>query len=123
MNKVVRKWNSSTFTDGMLSRGWMPPHPTLFLRREWYLKIGCFDVRYKISADYYSVLCLFMQNNFKALYLPKIFVKMRLGGASNKSLKNILLKSYEDLDALHRSGAGNIITLFYKNIRKIHQFN
>jgi len=65
----------------------MPPHPTLYVRREWYQRIGGVDTRYRIAADYFSILSLFSQPDFKAVYLAEVLVKMRLGGASNRSLR------------------------------------
>lgn len=122
IGRVVRRWKSNAFSRRKLAWGWMPPHPTLYVRREWYERIGGFDVRYRIAADYFSILSLFSQPGFKAVYLPHVIVKMRLGGESNRSLKNIIRKSREDLDALHRSGVGGVGALAWKNASKIMQF-
>ena len=122
---VVRHWQSSPFSARRLAWGWMPPHPTLYVRREWYERIGGFDTHYRIAADYFSILQLFSQPGFKAVHLPQVLVKMRLGGASNRSLGNIVRKSREDLDALRRSrvGAlGGVGALVSKNLSKIGQF-
>lgn len=124
-SQVVRHWQSSPFSAQCLAWGWMPPHPTLYVRREWYERIGGFDTRYRIAADYFSVLQLFSQPGFKAVYLPEVMVKMRLGGASNRSLGNIIRKSREDLDALRRSNVGafgGLGALFWKNVSKLGQF-
>lgn len=123
--KVVRTWRSSSFSPNMLKQGWAPPHPTLYLRREWYERIGGFDTRYRIAADYFSILQLFSQPNFKAVYLPEVMIKMRLGGASNRSLGALLRKSIEDWDALRRSGFGTFgasRALVLKNLSKVMQF-
>ena len=122
LNVVVRHWRSCPASRRRLAWGWMPPHPTLYVRREWYDRIGGFDTRYRIAADYFSILRLFSQPDFKAHYLPHVLVKMRLGGASNRSLANILRKSREDYDALRRTGVGGLGTLAWKNISKIGQF-
>lgn len=123
--EVVRYWKSSPFTPTRLAWGWMPPHPTLYVRREWYERIGGLDTRYRIAADYFSILQLFTQPGFRAAYLPEVLVKMRLGGASNRSLKAILRKSREDWNALRRTrvGAfGGVGALVWKNLSKIGQF-
>lgn len=123
---VVRHWQSSPFSAQRLAWGWMPPHPTLYVRREWYERLGGFDTRYRIAADYFSVLQLFSQPGFKAVYLPEVMVKMRLGGASNRSIANIIRKSREDLDALRRSNVGafgGLGALFWKNVSKLGQFH
>lgn len=124
-NKVVRRWQSKAFSTQRLAWGWMPPHPTLYVRREWYRLIGGFDIRYKISADYFSILQLFNNPEFKSVYIPKVFVKMRLGGISNRSLYSIIRKSYEDWDSLQRTGAGawcGLRALIWKNLSKVRQF-
>jgi glycosyltransferase len=123
--QIVRHWASSPFEPKMLRQGWMPPHPTLYVRREWYEHIGGFDINYRIAADYFSILELFSKPNFKPKYIPEVLVKMRVGGASNRSLKNILLKSLEDYDAMRRSNFGILsacIALGIKNFTKLSQF-
>jgi glycosyltransferase len=122
---VVRYWRTPPFNRRRLAWGWMPPHPTLYVRREWYERIGGFDTRYRIAADYFSVLSLFGNPEFRAVHVPEVLVKMRLGGASNRSLRNILRKSREDLDALRRSGVGALGgfgAIAWKNLSKIAQF-
>lgn len=125
VNQVVRHWVSAPFTSRCLASGWMPPHPTLYVRREWYERIGGFDTRYRIAADYFSILQLFSRPDFKAVYMPQVMVKMRLGGASNRSIKDIIRKSTEDYDALRRSGFSMFASgfaLVSKNLSKVGQF-
>lgn len=122
---VVRHWQSSPATPTRLAWGWMPPHPTLYVRRSWYQRIGGFNTKYRIAADYLSILQLFSQPGFKAVYLPEVLVTMRLGGASNRSLKAVLLKTAEDWSALRetRVGAlGGMGALVWKNLSKLSQF-
>lgn len=122
---VVRHWKSSPFSAKQLAWGWMPPHPTLYVRREWYERIGGLDTRYRIAADYYSILQMFSDPAFKAVYLPEVLIKMRLGGASNRSIKSIVRKSREDWDALRRTNVGalgGVGALFWKNFSKLTQF-
>lgn len=122
---VVRHWKSSPFSAKQLAWGWMPPHPTLYVRREWYERIGGLDTRYRIAADYFSILQMFSDPAFKAVYLPEVLVKMRLGGASNRSIKSIVRKSREDWDALKRTNVGalsGVGALFWKNFSKLTQF-
>ena len=120
--KVIRTWNTKACSQGRLKRGWMPPHPTLYVRKEWYERIGGFDSQYRIAADYLSILQLFSNPDFDAVYIPQVLVKMRVGGASNRSLKNIIQKSGEDYAALKRTGVGGLGTLVSKNLRKVCQF-
>ena len=124
-SRVVRYWRSDIYKARSIAFGWMPPHPTLFVRKSWYERVGYFDVNYKISADYLSILQLFTHAGFNALYIPKTLVLMRLGGASNKNLKAVIRKTSEDWRALRRSGFGlswALVAVASKNIRKIFQF-
>lgn len=123
--QVVRRWTGGPCSARRLAWGWMPPHPTLYVRREWYARIGGFDTRYRIAADYLSVLQMFTQPGFRATWLPEVMVLMRLGGASNRSLRAIARKSAEDWRALRqtRAGAlGGVGALVWKNLSKLGQF-
>jgi glycosyltransferase len=120
-NKVFRHWKTGEFSSSKLLRGWMPPHPTLYIRRELYDKIGGFDTKYRIAADYDSILKLFSDPDLVSVYIPEVLVKMRTGGASNRSIRNIIKKSREDLNALKSSNVGGLYTLVAKNLRKIGQ--
>jgi len=120
-NKIVRNWKSGAFYRKNLSFGWMPPHPTIFLKKKIINKFGNYDSSYKIAGDYDFILRIF-KNDIKIRYIPKIITKMKIGGTSNKSLRNLLIKSKEDLRALKTNKIGGIFSLFFKNIRKIGQF-
>ena len=122
LTRVARHWKSQPFTPDLLGSGWMPPHPTLYVRRSWYERIGDFDTRYSIAADYFSVLQLFRQPDLNPTYLPEVLVKMRTGGVSNRSVKAIVRKSREDLDAIRRAGIGGLRVLAWKNLTKVGQF-
>ncbi len=121
ITKILRYWESRSFTPELLSRGWMPAHPTLYLRREIYDRFGMFDLNFRIAADYDFILRVFT-SGINTVYIPEVLYKMRLGGASNKSLKNIIRKSREDYIALRNNGVGGLGTLFIKNISKLGQF-
>jgi glycosyltransferase len=120
--KIKRNWKSCHFKTGLLKNGWMPPHPTLFLKREVYQKYGLFDVSYRISADYDFMLRIFKDSELKLGYLPKVITKMRVGGASNRSIKNIIEKSKEDYRAIKSNNIGDFLTLIRKNTSKLKQF-
>lgn len=119
--QVVRYWRAGTFTKGRLREGWMPPHPTFYVRRVVYADLGGFDTRYRIAADYDCML-RFLSRGIKTVYVPQVLVKMRLGGASNRSFKNILQKSREDYRALKANHVGGLGTLVCKNFSKLPQF-
>lgn len=119
---VIRHWNAGQYRKSQLRRGWMPPHPTLFLRREVIEKLGSFDTRYKIAADYDAMLRYLYTGNISLGYVERVLVKMRVGGESNKSFKKILLKSKEDYQILRRNKVGGVWALIFKNLRKVGQF-
>ena len=100
----------------------MPPHPTLFLRREVYQRWGLYDPDFQISADYDAVLRYLWKGRVRLGYLPEVLVKMRIGGESNRSFSRIVRKSYEDYSAVRRNGVGGMGTLVLKNARKLNQF-
>lgn len=122
LEQVVRYWRSGAFQPSRLSFGWMPPHPTLYFRRSLLSTVGEYDTSFRIAADYDYMLRLLRQPGLRVAYLPRVLVKMRLGGVSNRSLRSVLLKSREDLRALRQNDAGGLLTLVCKNLRKIPQF-
>lgn len=121
-DRVVRYWRSGEFSRPKLAKGWMPPHPTLYVRRSIYEQIGMFDTSYRIAADYDFILRLLGRESLNVQYIPQVLVKMRVGGASNRTLRNILRKSQEDLRALRCNQMGGLITLMRKNVSKLPQF-
>ena len=120
--RIIRRWRSGDFSQDKLARGWMPPHPTLFLRRNVIDRWGVFDTRYKIAADYDFILRCLGQGKIRIVYIPRVLVKMRLGGESNYSLRKICLKTKEDYLALRRNHVGGIWALICKNVSKLGQF-
>jgi glycosyltransferase len=102
--RVLRYWKSGPPRPDAFQWGWMPPHPTLFLRRGVYERLGLFDLRYRIASDYEFMLRVLLKHRLKAVYLPEVLVRMRAGGASNGSLKGILRanaecrRAFRDLD-------------------------
>lgn len=121
-NKIVRYWKSGRFSKKKLKYGWMPPHPSLFVKKHIYEKFGIFDTSFKIAADYDVVLRFFGVANISTVYVEKVFVKMRTGGESNRDIKNLLKKTMEDYKAMKKNNIGGIYSLTYKNISKIPQF-
>jgi glycosyltransferase len=121
-SRVIRRWQSGEFSAARLAWGWMPPHPTLFLRRRVIEEWGCFDTQFRIAADYDAILRYFSQGKIRPAYIPRVLVKMRVGGESNRSLGRIWLKSREDYKALRRNGVGGVGALVWKNVSKLGQF-
>jgi glycosyltransferase involved in cell wall biosynthesis len=125
---IIRNWKSGDPSSPQkmirwLKNGWMPPHPTLFIRKEIFDKFGLYRTDLKIAADYEMILRLFYKLKIKTHYLPLTTYLMTVGGASNKNLKNILRKSKEDFRAMRLNSIPiPSFTLFCKNIRKLPQF-
>jgi glycosyltransferase len=121
-NKVVRTWQSKPFHPKNVRHGWMPPHPTLFLRKEVYKKHGLFDTSFKIAGDYDFMLRVMTNPEMRLRYLPVVITRMRLGGASTGSIKGIIQKMREDIRALRNNGFHYPFAILpAKNPRKLPQ--
>lgn len=121
-SKVIRHWKSCSFSCAKLRWGWMPPHPTLYVRRQVIEQYGGYNTSYRISADYEAILRWFGVAGITSMYLPETLVKMRVGGESNRSLARVMRKSFEDFRALRSTHIGGIETLVWKNLSKVPQF-
>lgn len=120
-SRIVRYWRAGRYTRSQLANGWMPPHPTFYVRRDVYRRFGGFDTRYKIAADYENMLRILWRGGVQAAYVPEVLVRMRMGGVSNRLL-NMFVKSREDYAALRENGIGAIHALVLKNVTKLPQF-
>lgn len=120
--RVLRRWRAGSYARGRLARGWMPPHPAFFARRSVYERLGTFDTSFRIAADYDWLLRVLAAGGVRPAYIPEVLVKMRWGGASNRSMARLLRKSREDLLALRRHGVGGLGALLLKNLSKLPQF-
>ena len=124
LNEVVRYWKSSKFILGSFKKGWHPPHPTLFLKKHVYDKYGVFDLSMKVSADFEIMLRFLEKFKISTFYLSKTLVKMRIGGESNKNIKNIIVGNKNILNAFKKNGI-KVNMMIYPNIRlvpKLKQF-
>jgi glycosyltransferase involved in cell wall biosynthesis len=121
--KVVRYWRSGSFASGKFYWGWMPPHPTFFVRRSVYERFGLFNLDLGSAADYELMLRFLMKNKVKAAYLHEVLVKMRAGGVSNISWKNRVKANKMDRRAWSVNGLRPYPwTLWLKPLRKIGQW-
>lgn len=120
--RVVRHWRAGPYHPRLLVRGWMPPHPTFYARRAVYQRLGDFDTRYRIAADYDCLLRFLGAGQIACAYIPEVLIHMRVGGASNRSLRNLLRKSREDYRALRHNRIGGFGALLLKNLQKLPQF-
>lgn len=121
--KVIRYWKSKSYKNGMFLKGWMPPHPTFFVKKEVYEKHGWFNLQFKSAADYEIMLRFVHRYNESICYLPRVIVRMRVGGVSNANLKNRLKANREDKKAWEVNGLKpHFYTFILKPLSKLKQF-
>jgi glycosyltransferase involved in cell wall biosynthesis len=124
LNKVVRYWKSCDYQDGLFNKGWAPAHPTFFVRRTVYEKYGVFDPQYNLAADFELMVRFLGKYRLPSVYIPDVLVKMRLGGATNKNIINIIKQNLE----ICRAGKKNNVYIsllaltFNKSLNRISQF-
>lgn len=123
-NKVVRYWRSCDFKQGLFEKGWMPAHPTFFVRRSVYEKLGVFDLDYRRQADFELTMRFLAINCITSIYLPKIWVKMRMGGVSNNSVLGVIKGNLEAYHACRKNGLNvwMLTFIFRKVLSRIPQF-
>jgi glycosyltransferase involved in cell wall biosynthesis len=120
---IVRKWRSGEYRHGMFNRGWMPPHPTFYCKRDLFEKFGFYSLNYGTAADYELMLRFLHLNRINAFYLKKVMVKMKIGGKSNKNFISHVKGSFFDLRAMRTNNIlFPIITIMFKPLRKIFQY-
>ncbi len=122
-NKIIRKWKSGNHKPNSFIQGWMPPHPTFFVKREIYQKFGKFNLEFKHSADYELMLRFIHKHKIRINYLHEFTIKMRVGGQSNVSVQNRMNANIEDRKAWKINGLKpRFYTSYLKPLRKILQF-
>lgn len=114
LQQVVRNWRSGAYQRGQFRQGWHPAHPSFFVRRSVYEQLGLFNLNLRIAADFELMLRVLEKHGCPAAYLPEVLVKMRTGGASNRSWRNIWkanrecyqawrINGYNPMDCCHRN--------------------
>ncbi len=122
-DKIIRTWKSGVYKASSFLWGWMPPHPTFFVKKDAYTKYGLFNTTLRSAADYEIMLRLLFKHKIKVAYLPKFIVKMRVGGQSNASINNRVKANNEDRLAWKLNNLKpHFFTLTLKPLRKITQF-
>lgn len=126
-DKVVRTWKSSPYVAGSgqsnFQKGWHPPHPTFFVKKWVYEKFGVFRTDLSTSADYELMLRLIEKNHVSSSYIPQVLVKMREGGASNKSYWRWIKANLGCYKAFKLNGLKiSVSFIFRKPLSKIEQF-
>jgi glycosyltransferase involved in cell wall biosynthesis len=122
-NKILRYWRSGIYRQDSFLQGWMPPHPTFFVKKQVYQKYKAFDLRLKSAADYELMLRFIHKYKISVAYIPDLLVIMRAGGKSNSSFRNRLRANKEDRLAWVLNGLNpNPFTLLLKPLRKVEQY-
>lgn len=122
-HKCTRYYSSKIWRPGMLRFGFMPAHPTFYVRRSIYMAHGLYSLDYRIASDYDMMVRLFYANRIKAKYLPYDFVTMRQGGLSTQGAKSRLILNKEDIKACRRYGMKtNYAFISCKYFKKIFEF-
>ena len=124
LSKDIRYWKSRKFIPGLFSKGWCPPHLTFFVRSSVYKKYGNFNIKYKIAADVELMMRFLEIDKINVRYIPDLWVKMRLGGTTNKNFRNIFIQNMEILHALksHKLSYNWISFFVFKIISRALQF-
>lgn len=121
--KCARYYSSAYFRPWLLWFGFMPAHPSFYVKREVYQRYGLYSLDYNIASDYDMMVRLFYKNKIKARYIKLDFVTMRIGGISTKNLHNRLQISKEDVIACKRNGMyTNFLFICVKYFAKIFEF-
>lgn len=120
-NKIIRKWLSHRYSKGAMRLGWLPLHPTVYMKRACFDKCGLYDESFRIAADSDFLIRTFYKENFKIHYLRKYIVRMRMGGLSTDP-KKMLYKWKEDMSMYRKNGFQPQFTLVCKILSKIPQF-
>jgi len=121
-DRIVRYYKSSHFAPCKFAYGWMPAHPTFFVKRSCYEKYGLYKTDYKIAADYELLVRFLGRFRISYSYLPKIIIKMRIGGISTAGLKSNWILNREIIRACKENGIKtNIFKVFSKYLVKISQ--
>jgi glycosyltransferase involved in cell wall biosynthesis len=121
--QTVRYLQSRSYRDGLFEKGWMPPHPTLFVKQDVYQRYGVFDTAFRIQSDFDLCIRLFKVHQIKTRYLPGIMVRMRMGGVTSSSPSNVIKGNIEAYRACRKNGL-DVSPLFIarKILSRIPQF-
>lgn len=121
--KVVRKWKSNPCSRLLLELGWMPPHPTFYLKKTSYNQYGNYRLDFSSAADYELIIRMLYRYKIKTCYVDIIFIKMLTGGLSNKNILNHVTGNRNDLKAMKMHGLyAPFIAILFKPLQKIFQY-
>ncbi len=119
---IHRWWRCGTSRPSAIPLGWVPAHPAFYVRTEIYRNLGAYDHNLRLAADHEYITRLLARHHIRAVHIPEIWVCMRLGGATNSTLGNIVTQNKEIIRGLSQNGIG-ISPLFpiWKVLDRIRQ--
>lgn len=109
---VVREWRGREMTEKNMQRGFIPAHPTLFLKRDVYDKVGGFDTKFRLAADYEFMLRMLKKYQTPSVHVPSIWVRMRTGGATGAGFQGVKKQNEEIREAQRLHGISYPAPLF-----------
>lgn len=124
-DRIIRHWKSTPFNVDLLKQGWMPAHPTVFIRRSLYEKMGGYNLKYPIAADYDWCIRYLKKPDIKTIYIPRVLVKMRVGGESNGSILKVVKRNLEIYSILRSNNfdyKDSLNALVFRNLSKVRQY-
>ena len=122
LNKVVRRYSSKGWNPERFAWGFMPAHPTFFVRRKYYEQFGLFKTDYKIAADYEILIRLLYVHKLSYRYLPLTMVKMRKGGVSSNGIRSTIVLNDEIIRGCRENGIKtNIFKVYPKYVVKLFE--
>lgn len=122
-NQIVRHWKTCDYAQGAFKKGWHPAHPTFFVRKEVYVRYGLFNLDFALAADFELMLRFLERYKISSAYLPEPIVRMRLGGATSKNIKNIITQNIECYNAFKVNEIKvSPLYPFYRLLPKLKQF-
>jgi len=121
--RLVRSWRGGVFKRYSFQLGWVPPHPTFYMRREVVQKVGDYDLSYVTTADYDYMLRALALNNFRVRYIPRIIADFQMGGISTKGWRVTALGNLECLRSrrVHLNAPIIDAAFFLRFLRRIFQ--
>jgi len=104
ISRVIRHWTSQNYAPGLFEKGWMPAHPTFFVRKSVYERLGGFNLRYRLQSDFDLALRFISIHDIRTRFIPEVWVRMRMGGMSNNSIRNVIRGNIEAYSSCRANG-------------------
>lgn len=122
-DRILRRYSSAHFRPNRIAWGWMPAHPSLFVKRDIFQNVGPFKTDYRVAGDFEFVARAFGKQFLRYRYLPEVLVMMRFGGVSTGGWRNTMLLNKEVLRACRENGIPtNMLKILSKYPAKLLEY-